>query len=84
MQGFSEPSQRGAQPARNLTEREIELLRLVADGMSNKAIARALSVSENTVKYHMRNILQKLGAQNRTEAVTLAIRAGLLDPDLSN
>jgi DNA-binding NarL/FixJ family response regulator len=50
----------------------------VADGLSNKAIAKSLSVSENTVKYHVRNILQKLGAQNRTEAVAHALRAGLL------
>ncbi|MBI4771437.1 MAG: response regulator transcription factor [Chloroflexi bacterium] len=61
-----------------LTEREVELLQHVADGRSNKAIASALSLSENTVKYHMKNILQKLGAQNRTEAVTQAMRAGLL------
>lgn len=60
-----------------LTRREVELLGLVADGLSNKAIAQALSVSENTVKYHIRNILQKLGAQNRAEAVAHAIRAGL-------
>jgi DNA-binding NarL/FixJ family response regulator len=76
------PRQR-AEPVESLTEREIELLRLVAEGMSNKAIAQTLSISENTVKYHMRNILQKLGVQTRTEAVTQAIRAGLLDPDPS-
>jgi DNA-binding NarL/FixJ family response regulator len=76
----------GTKPAReenilpDLTRREIELLRLVADGLSNKAIAQTLSVSENTVKYHVRNILQKLGVQNRTEAVAHAIRAGLLGP----
>jgi DNA-binding NarL/FixJ family response regulator len=63
-----------------LTRRETELLGLVADGLSNKAIAQALSVSENTVKYHVRNILQKLGVQNRTEAVAHALRAGLLSP----
>jgi DNA-binding NarL/FixJ family response regulator len=63
-----------------LTRREIELLGLVADGLSNRAIAQALSVSENTVKYHVRNILQKLGVQNRTEAVAHALRAGLLSP----
>jgi len=60
-----------------LTPRETELLELVAKGLSNKAIAQALSVTENTVKYHIRNILQKLGAQNRTEAVTQALRTGL-------
>lgn len=62
----------------HLTRREIELLKLVADGLSNKAIAQSLSVSENTVKYHVRNILQKLAVQNRTEAVAHAIRTGLL------
>ncbi len=65
----------------SLSSREIELLGLVAAGHSNKAIAEQLSISENTVKYHMKNILQKLGAKNRTEAVTQAIRAGLLAPD---
>ena len=82
--GFAKLSQEPTASPRSLTRREIELLRLVVDGMSNKAIVQALSVSENTVKYHMRNILQKLGAQNRTEAVTHAVRAGLLDPDPSN
>lgn len=61
-----------------LTKREVELLRLVANGLSNRAIAQSLSVSENTVKYHVRNILQKLGVQNRTEAVARAMRAGIL------
>ena len=83
MKGLADLSPQRAEPAESLTEREIELLRLVAEGMSNKAIAQTLSISENTVKYHMRNILQKLGVQNRTEAVTQAIRAGLLDPDPS-
>jgi DNA-binding NarL/FixJ family response regulator len=69
---------------KSLTEGEIELLRLVAEGMSNKAIAQTLSISENTAKYHVKNILQKLGVQNRTEAVTHAIRAELLAPDPSN
>lgn len=78
MKGFAKPA-RQAEPVQRLTEREIELLRLVAAGMSNKAIARMLSISENTVKYHMSNILQKFDAQNRTEAVTQATRNGLLD-----
>jgi DNA-binding NarL/FixJ family response regulator len=67
-----------------LTEREIELLELVAEGLSNRAIAERLSVSSNTVKYHMRNILQKLNAQNRTEAVMAAMRAGWLKPPSSS
>lgn len=61
-----------------LSVRELELLYLLADGMSNKAIAQKLSISENTAKYHLRNILQKLNAQNRTEAVAYAARTGLL------
>lgn len=84
MKGFAEASHQGAETALSLTEREIELLQLVAEGMSNRAIAQTLSVSENTVKYHLRNILQKLDAQNRTEAVTNAIQAGLLDPGRSD
>jgi DNA-binding NarL/FixJ family response regulator len=62
-----------------LTEREIELLQLMANGMSNKAIAKKLCVSENTVKYHIKSIMQKLKTQNRTETVAYAIRTGLLD-----
>jgi len=63
-----------------LTPREMELLQLIVDGMSNKAIAERLSLSENTIKYHIKNILQKLGVQNRTEAATQALRSGLLNP----
>jgi DNA-binding NarL/FixJ family response regulator len=70
MKGLAVPSRQQTEPVHSLTQREIELLRLVAEGMSNKAIAQTLSVSENTVKYHMKNILHKLGVQNRTMAVT--------------
>lgn len=63
-----------------LTDREIELLNQVAHGLPNKAIAQQLSISENTVKYHMKNILSKLSVNNRTEAVAFGIRAGLIDP----
>ena len=61
-----------------LTEREIELLQLIARGSSNKAIAQELHISENTVKYHMKNILQKTNLQNRTEVAAYAVRNGLI------
>jgi len=61
-----------------LTPQEVRLLQFLADGLTNKAIAQAMSVSENTVKYHIKNILQKLGAQNRTEAAAYAVQSGLL------
>ena len=80
MKGLTEASSHKDRPAKDLTEREIELLQLVANGMANKAIAQKLSISENTVKYHMKNIMQKLHVQNRTDAVTYAIRTGLLEP----
>ena len=83
MKGVAAPSVQKTPKVRGLTHREIELLRLVAEGMSNKAIAQELSVSQNTVKYHMRNIIQQLGVENRTEAVTRAIRAGMFDADSS-
>jgi len=63
-----------------LTERELELLPLLVEGLANRAIAQRLSVSENTVKYHVKAILQKLDAKNRTEAAMFAIRAGLVKP----
>lgn len=61
-----------------LSDRELEILKLVASGKSNQSIADQLSISENTVKYHLKNILQKLGVSNRTEAVTIAMQKGLL------
>lgn len=61
-----------------LSSRELEVLRHLAEGLSNKEIARALGISENTVKFHVNAILSKLGAQSRTEAVVRATRAGLL------
>ena len=61
-----------------LTARELDVLRLVAEGLPNKAIARRLSVSEHTVKFHVNALLGKLGAQSRTEAVVRARRLGLV------
>jgi DNA-binding NarL/FixJ family response regulator len=62
-----------------LTPREIEVLEQVAAGNSNKAIADRLEISEDTVKSHIRSILNKLGANDRTHAVTIALRRGFLD-----
>jgi DNA-binding NarL/FixJ family response regulator len=64
--------------APDLTAREIEVLRLLAEGASNKIIARALGVSAHTAKFHVASILEKLDATSRTEAVTTAIKLGLL------
>jgi DNA-binding NarL/FixJ family response regulator len=61
-----------------LTPREIEVLELLASGLSNKEIADRLGVSFHTVKFHVNAILGKLGASSRTEVVALAARAGLL------
>jgi DNA-binding NarL/FixJ family response regulator len=61
-----------------LSERELEVLRLVADGKPNREIALALSVSDNTVKFHLKNIMQKLNVANRAEAVMEATQMGIL------
>jgi DNA-binding CsgD family transcriptional regulator len=61
-----------------LTPREMEVLRLLADGLPNKGIAFALGISDHTAKFHVGQILSKLDAGSRTEAVTIAIRRGLL------
>jgi len=61
-----------------LSERELEILRLVATGASNKEIAVKLSISPNTVKVHLRNILAKIGAVSRTGATVIAMRLGLV------
>jgi DNA-binding NarL/FixJ family response regulator len=63
----------------NLTPREIEVLQQVAMGHANKIIADRLAISEDTVKAHMKNILSKLAANDRTHAVTIALRRGFLD-----
>lgn len=62
-----------------LTLRELEVLRLVAQGLQNKEIAQALVISERTVKFHVSSIMGKLGAGNRTEAVRLAAQQGLIE-----
>jgi len=77
--GLAQPAQESPDPLLSLTPREIELLSLVQEGLSNLGIAQKLTISENTVKYHLKNIFQKLGVQNRTEAVAHAYRAGLLN-----
>ena len=61
-----------------LTAREREILQLVAEGLTNKAIALRLTISDHTVKFHVASILAKLGAGSRTEAVHLAARQGLI------
>jgi len=62
-----------------LTEREIDVLRRVGSGNSNKQIAVQLAISEGTVKAHMKNILPKLGARDRTHAVMIAVKRGIMD-----
>ena len=62
-----------------LTGRELEVLRHVADGLSNKETAVALAIGEDTVKGHLRNVMDKLGANNRTHAVTIGIQRGIID-----
>lgn len=61
-----------------LTARELEILEMMAEGMSNRAIAGRLKISRHTVKFHVASILTKLAAHSRTEAVTLGVRQGLI------
>jgi DNA-binding NarL/FixJ family response regulator len=72
------PALSGAPLIEPLTAREIEVLRLLSEGLSNKAIAARLNISEHTVKFHVNAILGKLGAESRTEAVVRATRLGLI------
>jgi len=69
---------RGAALVEELSPREVEVLSLMAEGLSNKAIAERLEISEHTVKFHVHTVLGKLGTQSRTEAVVRAARLGVL------
>jgi two-component system, NarL family, response regulator YdfI len=71
-------SQAPAELAEPLTRREREVLQMLASGVGNKEIASQLAISEHTVKFHVTSILGKLGASSRTEAVSLAVRLGLI------
>jgi DNA-binding NarL/FixJ family response regulator len=61
-----------------LTSRELEVLQLIRDGHRNKEIAAQLGISETTVNFHIKNLVHKLRANDRTHAVTIAVRRGLL------
>ncbi|MBW4631719.1 MAG: response regulator transcription factor [Iphinoe sp. HA4291-MV1] len=67
-----------AHPVQALTPREIEVLEMLGSGLSNKAIAKRLNISEHTVKFHVSSIFQKLSVSTRTEAVTVGVRLGLI------
>lgn len=71
----------GQQAAQRLTDREVEVLQLVTAGQRNREIAADLGISENTVKFHLKNIVEKLHAQNRAELAARAVREGLV-PDV--
>ncbi|HYG94006.1 MAG TPA: response regulator transcription factor [Nocardioides sp.] len=71
--------ERSTGPALKLTDRELEVLRLVAKGLSNRDVAQRLAISENTVKNHVRNMLEKLQLHSRMEAVMYAVREKIVD-----
>jgi DNA-binding NarL/FixJ family response regulator len=75
------PSGGGDAGTDRLTEREVEVLRLVTAGLRNKEIAAELGISENTAKFHLKNILGKLHAESRTELAARAVREGLITAD---
>ncbi len=69
----------GKKSFEELSERELEVLKLLAVGLSNKEIAKELCITERTVKFHVSSILGKLGAGNRTEAVSMALQQGIIN-----
>ena len=75
---FADPGDVADESANALSLREREVLALLAEGASNKEIARALALSIHTVKFHVAALTEKLGARSRGEAVAIAIRAGLV------
>jgi DNA-binding NarL/FixJ family response regulator len=74
---YQHPGRLRADPDR-LTDREVEVLRLVTTGLRNKEIAATLGITENTAKFHLKNILEKLHAESRVELATRAVREGLV------
>ena len=72
--------ERGDERTNDLTPRELQVLALLARGLKNAEIAKALFISERTVKFHVGSIFGKLGAENRTEAARIAARRGLVEP----
>lgn len=74
----ADDQQREAPSIEELTVRETEVLQLLAEGLPNKEIARSLAISEHTVKFHVSAVFGKLGSTNRTEAVAIGIRRGLV------
>ena len=78
MQHMNKRSNRAAEPEIRFSNREIEVLELLAGGKTNRDIGKALFISESTVKFHVHAILNKLNATNRTEAVSLAVQLGVV------
>ncbi|HUK90929.1 MAG TPA: response regulator transcription factor, partial [Blastocatellia bacterium] len=79
MKALSGPDAPKDSPLNELSKREIEVLRLIADGQPNSAIAEALFISEKTVKSHVSSILSKLNLTDRTQAAVYAWRSGLVE-----
>ena len=77
-QALVETANQPAAPGLDLTDRELEVLALMVEGLNNTQIAGRLTVSSSTIKSHVSNILSKLGVASRTEAVTLALRKGIV------
>jgi DNA-binding NarL/FixJ family response regulator len=80
MVSLSAPGGPASDPFADLSPRETEILRLIAEGRANKEIARRLTISERTARTHVSNILRKLGLTSRTQAALLAVREGLAAP----
>jgi DNA-binding NarL/FixJ family response regulator len=78
LQNADEVESDEAPPGESLTPRERQVLRMMADGLANKEIAAQLAISDHTAKFHVAQILAKLGASTRAEAVTIGIRRGLV------
>lgn len=85
LRAFARGPERQEEDPDALTDREREVLTLMTRGVTtNRRLARELEISENTVKFHVRNILDKLHLHNRAQAVSHALRTGMVDPDAEN